>query len=310
MIGVMSTWTTLEAVRETVLREDLHGVMLIAGILSCITCGIAVIKVVKVYLSGANMDPWELFKPIIIMMLVCNFETFILTPVNSLTSIVSRESAEVFDMRPNKYVSKWADNMVSIGEYVADENNDSYEKELQDLVDSEASAFGMFFKKIWLAIKKFLMHFFNVGSLTIGGIVGGVLFLIVKVLLFAQQILCSLYLLINSLLGPYILALSILPGFESGFKNWLARYFQVSMWIPVGYMVMGMNLGISNCFVDLASGGGAGLGLEWMMIVLQIIALVSVTAVPKIVTWIIHVPGSSDAHGSISSMTKRALKVG
>lgn len=310
MIGIISTWTTLEAMRETVLKEDLSGVMTIAGILSCITCGIAVLKVVKVYINVASMDPWEFFKPIIIMILVCNFETFILTPVNSLTSIVSRESAEVFDMRPNKYVSKWADNMVVIGQYVADENNDSYEKELQDLVEKDISAFGMFFKKMWLGIKKYLMHFFNVGSLTVGGIVGGVLFLIVKILLFAQQILCNLYLLINSLLGPYILAMSILPGFENGFKNWLARYFQVSMWIPVGYMVMGINLGISNCFVDRAASGEAGLGLEWMMIVLQIVALVSVTAVPKFVTWIIHVPGSSDAHGSISSMTKRALKIG
>ena len=128
-------------------------------------------------------------------------------------------------------------------------------------------------------------------------------------LLFAQQIISNIYLLVNSLFGPFILSMSILPGYEGGFKNWFSRYFQLSMWVPTGYMVMGLNLHISNYFVELASKGGAGLSLEWTMIVMQVLALVSITAVPKFVTWIAHATGSDDAHGSISQMAKKAIKL-
>lgn len=43
---------------------------------------------------------------------------------------------------------------------------------------------------------------------------GGILFLLVKLLMFAQQILCCIYLLISLLFGPFILALCILGIFR------------------------------------------------------------------------------------------------
>lgn len=308
MMQVLTTWSTLEAIRDRVLKEDLSAVTDIAAILACMMCAFAILKVVKTYMTGQNMDPWDLFKPLVVLILVCNFNTLILSPVNSLTSIVSREAAEVFDMRPNKYIDKWAGNMGNIGSTIAQENQNNYMKELEELAEDDSWGIGTWFKKLWLGIKKCIMDFFNISSIGIAGIIGGILFLLVKILLYAQQILCALYLLINSLIGPFVLGLSIMPGFESGFKNWFARYFQLSMWIPMGYMVLGINLSISDHFSSLATEGGMSIGLQWMMIVLQIAALVSITAVPKMVTWIIHVPGSSDAHGFISSLAKRAFK--
>ena len=308
MMQVLTTWSTLEAIRDRVLNEDLSAVTDIAAILACMMCAFAILKVVKTYMTGQNMDPWDLFKPLVVLILVCNFNTLILSPVNSLTSIVSREAAEVFDMRPNKYIDKWAGNMGNIGSTIAQENQNNYMKELEELAEDDSWGIGTWFKKLWLGIKKCIMDFFNISSIGIAGIIGGILFLLVKILLYAQQILCALYLLINSLIGPFVLGLSIMPGFESGFKNWFARYFQLSMWIPMGYMVLGINLSISDHFSSLATEGGMSIGLQWMMIVLQIAALVSITAVPKMVTWIIHVPGSSDAHGFISSLAKRAFK--
>ena len=308
MMQVLTTWSTLEAIRDRVLKEDLSAVTDIAAILACMMCAFAILKVVKTYMTGQNMDPWDLFKPLVVLILVCNFNTLILSPVNSLTSIVSREAAEVFDMRPNKYIDKWAGNMGNIGSTIAQENQNNYMKELEELAEDDSWGIGTWFKKLWLGIKKCIMDFFNISSIGIAGIIGGILFLLVKILLYAQQILCALYLLINSLIGPFVLGLSIMPGFESGFKNWFARYFQLSMWIPMGYMVLGINLSISDHFSSLATEGGMSIGLQWMMIVLQIAALVSITAVPKMVTWIIHVPGLSDAHGFISSLAKRAFK--
>ena len=166
MMQVLTTWDTLEAIRDRVLKEDLSAVMDIAAILACMMCAFAILKVVKIYMTGQNMDPWDLFKPLIVLILVCNFNTLILSPVNSLTSIVSRESAEIFDMRPDKYISKWADNMSNIGSTIAQENRNKYLKELEKISEDD-DWFGIksWFQKLWLGIKKAIMDLFNISSL-------------------------------------------------------------------------------------------------------------------------------------------------
>lgn len=298
----------LESLRHTVITEKLSEVIEVAGLIACMTAGIAVLKVIRTYMVGNTMDPWDFLKPLVLMFIVCNFDTMVMGPVNGFCGIISREAAEVFDMNPNRYVDQWAYNMAKIGAHVREQNSQNYEAELKAIAE-DTSVIGAFFSKIWLAIKKFLLDFFNIGTLTIGGIVGGILFIAAKVLLFAQQLLCGIFLMINSLLGPFILALSILPGYTSGFKNWFARQMQISMWIPVGYMCMSINLLVSDFFVNKAVNGDATLSLEWMMIVLQIVSLVSITMVPKFVTWFIHIAGSSDAHKTFSNMAKKAMKM-
>ena len=304
---ILSTWNTLEGIRHSILTEDLGAVMNVAGLLACIGAGTAVFKVVKTYMTGTNMDPWDLFKPIILMLLVCNFDTLVLGPVNGLCGIIARETARLVDVNPNSYLSEWSSLMIEMGTKVEMQNYEEYRQELLEISES-SSVVGAFFSKVGLAVKKLLMYIFNVKTLTLGGIVGGILFLIVKMLLFAQQGLSCMYLLVNSLLGPYVLALGIMPGFESGFKNWLGRQLQLSMWVPIGYLIMGLNLALTERFV-LTAGSGSGLGTEWLMIVMQIIALVSVASVPKMSTWLIHTLGSNDAHSTITNMAKKAAKV-
>ena len=48
MMQVLTTWDTLEAIRDRVLKEDLSAVMDIAAILACMMCAFAILKVVKI----------------------------------------------------------------------------------------------------------------------------------------------------------------------------------------------------------------------------------------------------------------------
>lgn len=305
---ILSMWSTLETIRHSVVNKDLGAVMDVAGLMACIAAGIAILKVVKIYMSGPNMDPWDFFKPLVLLMLVCNFETLVLGPVNGLCGIISRESADIFNMDPNRYVGQWAENMQEIERYTMVTTFKEYQDELIGIAE-DRSMVGAFFSKLWLAIKKMLMYTFSVKSLTFGGIVGGVLFLIVKILLFAQQMLCCIFLIIHSLLGPYVLALSIIPGYESGFRTWIGRHLQLSMWIPMGYIIMALNLSLTDKITSLIVSGGGILSLEWTMIVLQIVALVSVANVPKMVTWVIHTMGSNDAHKTFSNIARKIAKI-
>ena len=77
-------------------------------------------------------------------------------------------------MRPDKYISKWADNMGNIGSTIAQENRNKYLKELENISEDD-DWFGIksWFQKLWLGIKKSVMDLFNISSLGIAGLIGG-----------------------------------------------------------------------------------------------------------------------------------------
>lgn len=299
-------WTTLDSVRRTILQEQLGGMMDIAGIIACIMAGISVLGTAREYIKGSELDMWDIAKPLAIMMLVCMFDTLVLGPVDSMTNIVTGGIVELLDTDTDDYISEWGRTMDVMTVASVLRNEKDYTEELEELADS--SAMGRFFGTVWLSVKKTLLNMFNVKAMTFAGIIGGILFLLVKLLMFAQQILCCIYLLISSLLGPFILATSILRGFASGFPGWIARYIQISMWVPLGYIMLAINLWIGRMFSEQAIRGNMDLGAEWLMIVLQAVALGTIAAVPKIAAWVIESTGTNGAHGGFSETAMMAAR--
>ena len=86
------------------------------------------------------MDPWDLFKPIVLVILVCNFDVFVLGPVNGLCGIISRESADIFNLDPNRYLGQWSDNLRRIGTHVAMQNYQEYQEELLEIAEDFQAA--------------------------------------------------------------------------------------------------------------------------------------------------------------------------
>ena len=309
---VLSTWSTLESVRDIILNEKVSAVIDIAGIIACIAASIAVIKVVLHYFEGHNLNAWEIGKPLILMMMVCNFNTVVLKPVDAIVNIISRETIKIMDVDTGDYIVRWTESMNTMTILNIVNNEQTYQKELEQIAESD-SMIGKFFAKLWYGFKKYLMHFFSLKSMSLAGLIGGILFTLVKVLLFAQQILCCLYMTLNGMFGPFVMAISIIPGYEGGMRGWIARYLQIALWVPIGYIILGLSLLFVEGFVSLARQGVMGLGVEWTMIVLQAVTLAAVASVPKIAGWWIESTGANDAHGSVTNpmrmMARRFIKM-
>ena len=307
----MSTWSTLESVRELILTQKVSAVINVAGIIACIAAGVAVLKVVLHYIEGHNLNAWEIGKPLILMMMVCNFNTMVLRPVDAIVNIISRETIKIMNVDTGDYIVRWTDSMNKMTVLNIVNNEMNYQKELEAIAEND-SVIGKFFAKLWYGIKKFILHFFSVKSMTLAGLIAAILFTLVKVLLFAQQILCCLYLTLNGIFGPFVMAISIIPGYEGGMKGWIARYLQVALWVPIGYIILGLSLMFVEGFCTLAMKGQMGLGVEWTMIVLQAVTLAAVASVPKIAGWWIESTGANDAHGSVTNpmrmMARRFIK--
>ena len=308
---VLSTWSTLESVRDIILNEKVSSVIDVAGIIACIAASIAVIKVVLHYFEGHNLNAWEIGKPLILMMMVCNFNTVVLKPVDAIVNIISRETIKIMNVDTGDYIVRWTESMNTMTILNIVNNEQTYQKELEQIAESD-SVIGKFFAKLWYGVKKFALNFFSVRTMSLAGLIGGILFTLVKVLLFAQQIMCCLYMTLNGIFGPFVMAISIIPGYEGGMKGWIARYLQVALWVPIGYIILGLSLLFVEGFVSLARQGVMGLGVEWTMIVLQCVTLAAVASVPKIAGWWIESTGANDAHGSVTNpmrmMARRFIK--
>ena len=304
---ILSIWTTLKTVRDTVLSGKIEALSSIASLLAAILAAGTLLKMSKDYIQGQPLDLWDLLRPIVLLTLVCLFRPLVLGPLDSLVNVFTRDAAEAVSVSTGEYVKQWGENVAKMDVYTVQNSMQDAAKEIAEIAEDK-SGIGRFFATAWIAIKKVVMHRFHLMSMGIGTVVGAILFLLVKILLFVQQILCNTYLLMNSLLGPFIMALAILPGFETGLKNWVARYIQIAMWIPIGYFVMYINLQIGNAFCNLAAAGQTGLAMDWFMIALQIVALVSVASVPKMAAWVIESTGANDAHSALSQPARQMAR--
>lgn len=304
---ILSIWTTLETVRDTVLSGKIEALSSIASLLAAILAAGTLLKMSKDYIQGQPLDLWDLLRPIVLLTMVCLFRPLVLGPLDSLVNVFTRDAAEAVSVSTGEYVKQWGENVAKMDVYTVQNSMQDAAKEIAEIAEDK-SGIGRFFATAWIAIKKVVMHRFHLMSMGIGTVIGAILFLLVKILLFVQQILCNTYLLMNSLLGPFIMALAILPGFETGLKNWVARYIQIAMWIPIGYFVMYINLQIGNAFCNLAAAGQTGLAMDWFMIALQIVALVSVASVPKMAAWVIESTGANDAHSALSQPARQMAR--
>ena len=304
---ILSIWTTLETVRETVLSGKIEALSSTAAVLAAILAAATLLKLSKDYIQGQPLDIWDLLRPIILLTLVCLFRPMVLDPLDSIVNVFTRDAADAVSVSTGEYVKQWAENIGKMDVYTVQNSMQDAAKEIAEIAE-DRSGIGRFFCTAWIAIKKVIMHRFHLMSMGIGTLVGAILFLFVKILLFIQQILCNTYLMMNSLLGPFIMALAILPGYETGLKNWIARYIQIAMWIPIGYFILYINLQVGNAFCTLAAAGEVGLAMDWFMIALQIVALISVASVPKMAAWIIESTGANDAHSALSQPARQMAR--
>jgi len=148
-------------------------------------------------------------------------------------------------------------------------------------------------------------------------------------IIFIIQIIFSTILII---LGPFSVAVSILPAFRDSFSTWVARFISVNLYSGIAYLVMyvaslfqhyALEAEITR-YQELVGSGGASLEkLGWfasngvlsfgMVIVTFIIGALTMLTVPSISTWIVSTSGVSSAASSMgrgaSSMTRVAGQI-
>ncbi|QJD98554.1 plasmid transfer protein (plasmid) [Mucilaginibacter robiniae] len=130
-------------------------------------------------------------------------------------------------------------------------------------------------------------------------------------IVFMLQIIYSTVLVI---LGPFSVAVSVLPAFRDAFSTWIARFVSVNLYVGIAYLILyivGMLqkyamqveiekyktlLGNSTDSMEkMAWFAGNGILSFGLVIVTFLVGAIAITTVPSISTWIISTSGITSA---------------
>lgn len=280
--------------------SHLTGVaVFIAGLFAVFNLTLLTAKI----MSGEKVGPWELAKPFVILIIVAGFNTFVVSPVGFVSnSITGSINALNMKYEESNWVSitdafkKYEDivkkSQEELNESIGiDDDKDEYAEELSfsaaldtlrssDLhspVTNQSLAlilkdrmmnFQPLGAKFTARAKKFLSNFTGVTmecTITILSAICGVIFPIVVL---AYQCMVYIYLAILGILGPFCFAMSLVPGLRADPWLWVARYIEVSLWVPLSSMIYyvyhramkeldfgswNVNLGHGRTEIDLAA---------------------------------------------------------
>ena len=319
----------------------------IAGVLSMIT----VVKITIDIMNGKGTPVWDICKPFVIVFLCTNFSWFLWpldfvansaakacgevaqkhaqTNWETLTKIYSNEAKleekdreetqrKVTGVEPSRpedinnmslsVTSGMSENASVVGDPEAEISKPGFMDKVGDVVESVLSAFWTRTVTGWLGKSSQIIH---------------ILFSIVGVCMegFAQA-----YLAMLSLLGVFVLAFTVVPGF-GGFREWICRYIQVSFWAPCVCLIdsfyqTAIRFTTDTSFIDAASFkslAGTLFTMADMHIchnVIGICCIAMIFAVPKMAAIVVQstglngVPGGAAKAGAlVAAAIKVATKV-
>ena len=306
MITALTIWNTLDNVKHSIFNEHMEGMMHVSIAIAGILAGLTILKNYNGFVKGDGLDAFLILKPVMLLILIANFHTLVMTPLDSVVSILIRGVTETCSVTNEEYLMTWKENMETMAMTDITKNIEAYHESIAEFESD--SRIARFFKTIWEGLKRSVMSMMNLTSLKTGALIGGLLYIVAKVLLFMQQVICYFYQIFIGMVGPVIFATSVWPGYEAGIKRWFARYIQLSCWIPAGFLVMMIGLEITSAFADASLAGETGLSATWFMILLHIVALVMISAVPKLATYWIESRGGNDAHGSVTQPARNIAR--
>lgn len=297
-----------------VLCEDLIGIARIIGGFAALT-----FIAVRVWKHIANAEPVEMFpllRPFGIGLAILLFPSVLalmnglLEPVSQATSGMLKDTDAAVRMYLEQKKQKawetkqWQIYIGSDGKgdrdewyrYTYDEENTG-EDWLQEMGNDLAFAMEQASYNLRFSIKQWISEILQV--------------------LFLAAYLCintirTFYLLVLSILGPVVLALSIFDGFQHTLTTWIARYVNVFMWLPVANIFGTIIAKIQErmLLIDIGQieeGGDTFFSAyDTAYMVFMLIAIVGYFTVPSVANYIIN-PGGRSA--LMSTVTKAAMAV-
>ena len=291
------------------LCEDMAGVAKgIAGL------GALFYVAYRVWQSLARAEPIDVFpmlRPFAIGLCIMFFPTVVLGTLSGVLSPIVQGTAKMLEAETldmNEYREQ-KDKL----EYEAMKRNpetaylvrnEEFDKQLEELgwsPDDLVTMTGMYIERSMYQMKKGVRDFFR-----------ELLELLFQAAALVIDTLRTFFLVVLSILGPIAFAISVWDGFQSTLTQWICRYVQVYLWLPVSDMfstilakiqVLMLQSDIERMQADpnfsLDSSDG-------VYIVFMIIGIIGYFTIPTVSGWIIQAGGMGNYGRNVNQTAGKA----
>ena len=291
------------------LCEDMAGVAKgIAGL------GALFYVAYRVWQSLVRAEPIDVFpmlRPFAIGLCIMFFPTVVLGTLSGVLSPVVQGTAQMLEAETldmNEYREQ-KDKL----EYEAMKrnpetaylvSNEEFDKQLEELgwsPDDLVTMAGMYIERSMYQMKKGVRDFFR-----------ELLELLFQAAALVIDTLRTFFLVVLSILGPIAFAISVWDGFQSTLTQWICRYVQVYLWLPVSDMfstilakiqVLMLQSDIERMQADpnfsLDSSDG-------VYIVFMIIGIIGYFTIPTVSGWIIQAGGMGNYGRNVNQTAGKA----
>ena len=291
------------------LCEDMAGVAKgIAGL------GALFYVAYRVWQSLARAEPIDVFpmlRPFAIGLCIMFFPTVVLGTLSGVLSPIVQGTAKMLEAETldmNEYREQ-KDKL----EYEAMKrnpetaylvSNEEFDKQLEELgwsPDDLVTMAGMYIERSMYQMKKGVRDFFR-----------ELLELLFQAAALVIDTLRTFFLVVLSILGPIAFAISVWDGFQSTLTQWICRYVQVYLWLPVSDMfstilakiqVLMLQGDIERMQADpnfsLDSSDG-------VYIVFMIIGIIGYFTIPTVSGWIIQAGGMGNYGRNVNQTAGKA----
>ena len=291
------------------LCEDMAGVAKgIAGL------GALFYVAYRVWQSLARAEPIDVFpmlRPFAIGLCIMFFPTVVLGTLSGVLSPIVQGTAEMLEAETldmNEYREQ-KDKL----EYEAMKrnpetaylvSNEEFDKQLEELgwsPDDLVTMAGMYIERSMYQMKKGVRDFFR-----------ELLELLFQAAALVIDTLRTFFLVVLSILGPIAFAISVWDGFQSTLTQWICRYVQVYLWLPVSDMfstilakiqLLMLQSDIERMQADpnfsLDSSDG-------VYIVFMIIGIIGYFTIPTVSGWIIQAGGMGNYGRNVNQTAGKA----
>lgn len=327
-----SVINTLDGLRGAVVASKLAAFSALAATLAAVFAGIVLLRLAHDYVSGQGLTFWELVRPFVLFLLVARFNTFVADPLHRVVNIFSagieRQADKGFGDYAGK-VSTFLANSISqtkteMGRHLGGGSTSSASQAdgVSGSSNSSGSSIGQwfsdrardvgnyalekvkaFFDWIGRGVADFVTTISNMCGFGLNSsdieqhpflmILGLLLTGAMKLVLFAQQCQCYVLLTILTLLGPFAFALSIFQPYRSSATSWIARYISISLWIPIGQIVMFVSYKLLDMVAGMELSAGATEPL--LTVCAIIVSIMCIRQVPTMTSYVVESAGSGGA---------------
>ena len=181
-----------------------------------------------------------------------------------------------------------------------------FDRQIDELGITEVgTAAGMYIERGMYKMKKAISNFFR-----------ELLEMLFQAASLTIDTIRTFFLIVLAILGPISFALSVWDGFQNTLVQWICRYIQTYLWLPVADLFSTILakiqvLMLQNDISELTNNPNADLdGSNTCYIVFMIIGIIGYFTIPTVAGWIIQAGGMGSYGRSINSTAMTGGRIG